>query len=63
MCEPFLWVCACVSAVPAEARSEFSGARVTGGDSGRAANAPYSRVISPAPTHKDFNLLLQACCL
>lgn len=31
MCEPFLWVCACVSAVPAEAWSEFSGARVTGG--------------------------------
>lgn len=30
MCEPFLWVCACVNAVPAEARSEFSEARVTG---------------------------------
>lgn len=57
MCELFLWVCACVNAVPAEARSEFSGARVTG-----LVLWKSSRVISSALPHKDFNLLLQAVC-
>lgn len=48
MCEPFLWVCACVSAVPAEARSEFSGARVTGSCELGPLEEQPSHLFSPA---------------